>query len=219
MNDKHTKELFELAPILYSGHKESIRTNLMPFGFECDDGWYQPLRDLSVQVEGANMFLKSEHVKIKAMQVKEKFGTLRFYFDVCFNLPWWKRLIEWVLHVVRIPFYFDATTVQRTLINAAESWMGDMVSHCEDRCFNVCEICGNPIDDKSNYEGSKRVTTKGYIRVLCQRCADKEKYNYEGKADNKTKVPSEKTKAKRRVGRPRKVKTPLAEDCNTPEQK
>jgi hypothetical protein len=46
----------------------------MAWGFECSDGWFDLIWDLSVKLEplvaGTDM---------RAMQVKEKFGTLRFY--------------------------------------------------------------------------------------------------------------------------------------------
>lgn len=72
MTPERTKKLFKDFPTLYAGHKESLQHNLMPFGFECQDGWEKIIRRLSE---------KLEPMGVKAMQVKEKFGGLRFYLD------------------------------------------------------------------------------------------------------------------------------------------
>ena len=62
------------------------------FGFECDDGWFRILLNLSrcIQnyIDSTNNWADkypSEKTKtieqVKVQQVKEKFGTLRFYTD------------------------------------------------------------------------------------------------------------------------------------------
>lgn len=62
------------CPRLY---KEYIR-------FECGDGWFDILRTLSVKIE--NLLERDEGkydspVEMFAIQVKEKYGTLRFYMS------------------------------------------------------------------------------------------------------------------------------------------
>lgn len=57
----------------------------MCFGFECGDGWYQIIYDLSVSIETLAAQLKADGVAEEQLpcvsQVKEKFGGLRFYVD------------------------------------------------------------------------------------------------------------------------------------------
>lgn len=72
MNKEHTEYLFDNFPNLYAGKDEGLRSNLMGFGFDCGDGWFDLLRELSE---------KLEPLGVKAMQVKEKMGTLRFYLS------------------------------------------------------------------------------------------------------------------------------------------
>ena len=72
MNKENTETLFNDFPILYRGRHEPITQNLMSFGFECGDGWFQLIYDLSKQISKICP-------RVKAMQVKEKFGALRFY--------------------------------------------------------------------------------------------------------------------------------------------
>lgn len=71
MSPEKTKLLVEKYPNLYQGYNNrDPRRNLMCFGFECGDGWFNIIDDLSA---------KLEPLGVVAVQVKEKFGTLRFY--------------------------------------------------------------------------------------------------------------------------------------------
>jgi len=72
MNKENTLKLLKAFPHLYSGYTLSPRENLMCFGFECGDGWFDLIWRLSERLESLG---------VVALQVKEKFGTLRFYAD------------------------------------------------------------------------------------------------------------------------------------------
>lgn len=65
-------KLFEKYPKLYEGRNLGMRHNLMCFGFECGDGWYTIIDELSSKIT-------KEDPSAMAVQVKEKFGGLRFY--------------------------------------------------------------------------------------------------------------------------------------------
>lgn len=53
------------------------------WGFECGDGWEPLIRKLSQEVEAIIVALpEKERKKFRVKQVKEKFGTLRFYMGV-----------------------------------------------------------------------------------------------------------------------------------------
>ncbi len=74
--------LFTDFPLLYD-KSESMYTSCMCFGFECLDGWYDILRTLSAQIYP---LLKKEHedeYQPKCSQVKEKYGSLRYYMNFC----------------------------------------------------------------------------------------------------------------------------------------
>ena len=66
------------------------------FQFECDDGWYQLISDLCKYIQG--MIDNNDHLElqqVKAVQVKEKFGTLRFYIEYFESVKGNKRQEEW----------------------------------------------------------------------------------------------------------------------------
>lgn len=70
-------KLCEDFPILYKERKLSPYVTCMCGGFP-GDGWHKIIRSLSEKLEALNKELP-EDSKIVAKQVKEKFGTLRFY--------------------------------------------------------------------------------------------------------------------------------------------
>jgi hypothetical protein len=54
-------------------------SNLSAFGFECGDGWYDLLDQLCGCIQNYCGNNKISNITIN--QIKEKFGTLRFYYD------------------------------------------------------------------------------------------------------------------------------------------
>lgn len=79
MNFENTIYLIEKYPKLYVGHTRPISENLMSFGFECGDGWFKIIDKLSAKIEEYNNTLADGDEHCIAIQVKEKFGSLRFY--------------------------------------------------------------------------------------------------------------------------------------------
>ncbi len=111
LDEKLVKEF----PLLYADRNASIRETAMCWGFECGDGWFDIIWDLSSKIEpliqayiddNDNALCKSSHPR--ASQVKEKFGGLRFYMT-------------------------DCTDEMRSLID-----------HTEDLSYSTCETCGQP---------------------------------------------------------------------------
>lgn len=72
MNSENTKKLYDDFPDLYKQHTWPMTQTCMCWNFECRDGWFQIIYDLSKALTELNQ-------GVEAVQVKEKFGTLRFY--------------------------------------------------------------------------------------------------------------------------------------------
>lgn len=72
MNKENTKKLYDDFPNLYKQHKLSIMENCMPWGFDCGNGWFNLIYNLSKKISEIAP-------ECEATQVKEKYGTLRFY--------------------------------------------------------------------------------------------------------------------------------------------
>ena len=77
------KNVISDCKILYAGK---------PFIWECGHGWDIPLAELSYALEELNVRFRKFGVRIRAVQVKEKFGTLRFYYDIETVPLLWRRL-------------------------------------------------------------------------------------------------------------------------------
>jgi len=92
MNEENTEKLFKRFDFFYP--ETPITQSLMAFGFECGDGWFQLIWNLCENIEKelqkglkktdpkkrTKDLLRGAH-KFRVSQVKEKFGTLRFYVD------------------------------------------------------------------------------------------------------------------------------------------
>lgn len=72
MKEEFQQKLINDFPHLYSETKLSPQESCMHWGFECGDGWFNLIYELSKEITKIDP-------KCKASQVKEKFGGLRFY--------------------------------------------------------------------------------------------------------------------------------------------
>lgn len=91
MSPELDKKLCEKYPKIFRDRNAPMNQTAMCWGFECGDGWYQIINSLCGQIqsyvdwknrsaeEGYKNFEPVEQVV--AVQVKEKFGGLRFYYE------------------------------------------------------------------------------------------------------------------------------------------
>jgi hypothetical protein len=74
MDAKLQKKLYESFPKLYRQKDLSIQESCMPWGIETGSGWFKLIYDLSKKISEIAP-------ECEAVQVKEKYGTLRFYVN------------------------------------------------------------------------------------------------------------------------------------------
>jgi len=72
MREELDKKLVATYPNLYKQRNMSMQQTAMCWGFSCGDGWYDIINELSAKLEPLGAV---------AVQVKEKFGGLRFYIE------------------------------------------------------------------------------------------------------------------------------------------
>jgi hypothetical protein len=78
MTHKLTKKE-TVEKVMLGKYKEpKFIADLMVFGMECDDGWYELLDTLCDDIQN---HINDTGVPFKASQIKEKYGGLRFYYD------------------------------------------------------------------------------------------------------------------------------------------
>lgn len=106
------EKLVHAFPNLYRDRNESEYKTCMFWGFECGDGWFDLLWDLSQKLEKLILKIKEESPTVEkeylpaAAQVKEKFGGLRFY------------------------------------MTTESDEMSDAISLAENKSYTTCETCG-----------------------------------------------------------------------------
>ena len=79
------QQLVTKYPALFKQYGGDVRETCMAFGFECGDGWYNIINTLchSIQseVDWINRLWSHTNYSCTAVQVKEKYGSLRFYYE------------------------------------------------------------------------------------------------------------------------------------------
>jgi hypothetical protein len=96
MNQELDEQLCAKYPKIFVNRNADMRTTAMCWGFECGDGWYniidklcgniQSHIDWSIKNNAWDLEKDTKNVRsiipqVVAVQVKEKFGGLRFYYD------------------------------------------------------------------------------------------------------------------------------------------
>lgn len=82
MTPEKDKQLVEKYPKIFVGRRGKPSETLMCFGFECGDGWFDLIDRLCQKLQELSDSSDNQAV---ALQVKEKFGGLRFYIGTGTN--------------------------------------------------------------------------------------------------------------------------------------
>ena len=80
MKPKLDKQLCEKYPKLFKQRNKPMTETAMCWGFECGDGWYTLIDTLCGTIQ--SYIDNNQHLnvpQVEVVQVKEKFGGLRFY--------------------------------------------------------------------------------------------------------------------------------------------
>jgi hypothetical protein len=71
-----TDQLYELCPNVYYNNENDL------YGIETGNGWYSLIEKLSLQLEEILLKIpEQERKNYRAIQIKQKFGLLRFYLS------------------------------------------------------------------------------------------------------------------------------------------
>lgn len=108
-------KLVQKHPVLFRQHRDRQKhTPFSHFGFQIGAGWLSIIDGLATSIED----LCSDGIAdLEVIQVKEKFGGLRFYYG----------------------FAKTSNIDQET-----KKQIEQLVKKAEDRCLNTCEACGEP---------------------------------------------------------------------------
>jgi hypothetical protein len=105
-------------PELFANRFGDMTSTAMCWGFECGAGWEPIIRGMATEL---TYLSKLSGAKFTASQVKEKFGTLRFYFDT--EIP------EDMAESDREALWSITSAIEQ---------------RAETRSSHTCELCGEP---------------------------------------------------------------------------
>lgn len=80
MSPELTKQLYDKFPDLFKEKDLPPEQSNMCWGFECSDGWYNIIYTLCSLIQIHQKSQTPDYKPVVVQQVKEKFGTLRFYY-------------------------------------------------------------------------------------------------------------------------------------------
>jgi len=91
MTEEKDRLLCERYPEIFKDRRGDPKETLMCFGFECSDGWFDIIDTLCKNIQHHLTYHRArkhttieefeERFQVRAVQVKEKFGGLRFYVN------------------------------------------------------------------------------------------------------------------------------------------
>lgn len=80
MREELEQKLVEKYPVLFRGKDKPPTESLMCFGCECSDGWFDIIQRVCGLITN-HMRYRPECPPVEFVQIKEKFGTLRLYYN------------------------------------------------------------------------------------------------------------------------------------------
>lgn len=156
-------------PLLYRGRKKSLQESLMGFGFECEDGWYELLYDLSSKLEP---LIK----KIRPTICASCYHKKKEHKPVCSYIYTYEPTIELRIEDGKdercgctefTPYYPEVVQVKskfgglRYYMHGATDTMNKLIDKAEKKSYNTCELCGSPGQEHS---------VRGWYWTICKKC-------------------------------------------------
>ena len=162
-NAKYGEEFMSRFPILFQERSKPMNETCMCWGIAVPRGWYYIIEQLCTVLEFYNIDIgKKYNLAIVANQVKEKFGTLRFYYTV--------RHVDdngMVEYDVDSTLTEEDNNKNRIVSDYIEMLADLAISEAEELTTKTCADCGVPLT-KDN-----EVKTKGWITYICKKCDEK----------------------------------------------
>lgn len=146
-------KLVQKYPTIFKDYGGDMRKTCMAWGFECGDGWYDLINKLCSDISKIDS-------NVIAIQVKEKYGTLRFYFYYI-NTSQNKlcRFIQIFLFKRNLGIIYNKLEdIRRFFFKTKEEKIQDLIWKAEDDSAYICEICGE----------KGELFTDGWYKTRCE---------------------------------------------------
>jgi hypothetical protein len=143
MREELDKRLCEKYPKIFADRHADKRETCMCWGFSCGDGWFDLIDKLCNLLQWNTD--KNRYPQVLATQVKEKFGTLRFYYSTGYD---------------------EDDKTEDSVAYERIGQISGAISFAETMSSMICEECG-----AFTKHGVKPYG--GWYRSLCEGCAEK----------------------------------------------
>ena len=165
MNKELQQKLYDKYPLIFAEKDLPMDQTCMCWGIDCGDGWYELLDALCSELTNLH---HNTGLIVKACQVKEKFGTLRFYTNR-FVDDKMVKMIDGDWHLVA---YRDADgklikyTKPQLCDDGRDHGVADgAINMAESMSSITCELCGA---SRAKLRGG------GWLVTWCDECYEKE---------------------------------------------
>lgn len=153
---------------LYKQPRPSWHKKLLPYFDEgwypypsCQDGWKKIIFDAVVKIDKLN-------VPWSIGQIKEKFGTLRFYADIDMMSELWRQKVskpgyKLTKYDKKMFNFYQMSSEERIKIG---DQFHDILGEAEHKSEVTCEDCGK----------SGKMRNMSWVRTLCDKCYKRHMY-------------------------------------------
>jgi hypothetical protein len=158
MSPNLEEQLLKKYPSILQQYNLPKEASNMYWGFECNDGWYDIIDTLLTalsELYSTGIFFDGKSVsleppKVIANQVKEKFGTLRFYYSLEFPQQYHDFLTQYL--------NTDQERIIESWANGYRDYVDGIIHYAEVLSSRTCEVSG----EKGVYHRSE----SGWVKVL-----------------------------------------------------
>jgi len=164
MNKKLELKLVEKYPVIFTEYGGDIRKTCMGWGLTCGSGWFNLIDKLC---EDITKLIGDKDIKVIAVQVKEKFGGLRFYHYMENKLSPFERLDNLIAKIMASHLlgrqYHKFYKFRCKFFTTRVEKIDDLISEAESKSYTICETCGKPGETRGG----------GWVRTSCDSCDGK----------------------------------------------
>lgn len=168
MNNEWEIKLQEEFPFLKQNNEEEEQNIYRRWGFECSGGWAKLLRECceAIVARYAEDGIEPDDIDFVPEQIKEKFGTLRFYYGYI-NAPCGVAAFDLLGSGTSLRFE-PSDEVDDEKTRKLRHDISQIVRAAEEKSKHTCEICGEPGALRND-----RDIGIFYVRTLCDSCHEK----------------------------------------------
>ena len=164
MDKKLELKLVEKYPVIFQAYGGDIRKTCMGWGLSCGDGWFNLIDKLC---EDITKLIDDKDIKVIALQVKEKFGGLRFYYYIDYKISPLNILDNRIAEIMASyrlgRNYRSFTNFRRRFFTTISEKISDLISEAECKSYTICETCGEPGETRDG----------GWVNTSCDSCDKK----------------------------------------------